>query len=83
MGVNKLTDSILLALLLMLVIFGGYAVLTDSLINSIIALSVYSINLTVIFLVLQAVDVAMTEAVIGAGMITSFFIITINKTEEK
>ena len=78
-----MTNSILLALLLLLVVFGGYAVLTDSLINSIIALSVYSINLTVIFLVLQAVDVAMTEAVIGAELITSFFVITINKTEDR
>ncbi len=72
----------LVVLLLFLVVVGVYAILTRSLIASVIALSVFSTTLTVIFLILQAVDVAMTEAVIGAGLVTSFFVVTINKTEE-
>lgn len=73
---------VLLAIFLFfLIVLAAYAIFAESLIISVITLSIFSITLTVIFLILQAVDVAMTEAVIGAGMVTSFFIITINKTE--
>lgn len=75
-------EMLIVPLLCLLVIFGIYTIFARSLIISVITLSIYSITLTVIFLVLQAVDVAMTEAVIGAGLVTSFFVITINKTED-
>ncbi|AFG38356.1 hydrogenase subunit MbhD domain-containing protein [Spirochaeta africana] len=49
-------------------------------ITSIIVLSVFSILSTVVFAVMQAVDVAMAEAVIGAGLMTALFVTAISKT---
>jgi len=59
-----------------------YAILAHSLLGSIIALSAFSAAVTVVFVILQAPDVAMTEAVIGTGFVTAAFIVTLNKIEE-
>ena len=59
------------------------AVLLRGYITSIIVLSVFSIALTVAFAFLQAVDVAMAEAVIGAGLMTAIFVTTIGKTRRQ
>lgn len=76
-------ETILLnILLIMLLLTAIFAVFTDNLLNSVITLSIFSGILVVIFVVLQAPDVALAEAVIAAGLTTSFFIITINKTED-
>lgn len=48
--------------------------------NAVIILSVFSFCTTVIFAILQAVDVAMAEAVIGAGFLTTIFVVAIGKT---
>lgn len=69
-------------LLLFLLAAAAYAVFSRSLLSSIIALSVLSADVAVLFVVLQAPDVAMTEAVIGTGLVTAIFIITLNKIEE-
>jgi len=58
-----------------------YAILARSLLGSIIALSAFSAAVTVVFVILQAPDVAMTEAVIGTGFVTAAFIVTLNKIE--
>lgn len=76
---NNIIFYLLLAFLLVTAIT---AIFTRNLINSVISLSVFSGILVVIFVFLQAPDVALAEAVIAAGITTSFFIITINKTEE-
>ncbi len=68
-------------LLLFLLLTAFTAVFTDNIFNSVIVLSVFSGILVVVFIILQAPDVALAEAVIAAGLTTSFFIITINKTE--
>lgn len=75
-------DFIVIMLLLFLVATAMYAVLAREIIDSIIALSIFSINLTLVFVVLQAPDVAMTEAVIGVGLLTALFVVAVNKTEE-
>ncbi|MFP4686535.1 MAG: Na(+)/H(+) antiporter subunit B [bacterium] len=72
---------ILLGVLGFLILTAVYAIFTDSTINSIISMSVFSINLTVVFIIMQAPDVAMTEAVIGLGLVTAFYVVAINKTE--
>ena len=50
--------------------------------NAVIVLSVFSILSTVKFSFLQAVDVAMAEAVIGAGLMTALFVTAIGKTRK-
>ena len=59
------------------------AVLLRGYITSIIVLSVFSITVTVAFAFLQAVDVAMAEAVIGAGLMTAIFVTAISKTRRR
>lgn len=51
--------------------------------NAVIVLSVFSILSTVKFAFLQAVDVAMAEAVIGAGLMTALFVTAIGKTRRR
>lgn len=55
------------------------AVLARGYITSVIILSVFSILTTVAFAMLQAVDVAMAEAVIGAGLMTAIFVTAVNR----
>ena len=49
-------------------------------ITTVIILSVFSILCAVLFALLQAVDVAMAEAVIGAGFLTALFVTAVEKT---
>ncbi|TVR68432.1 MAG: DUF4040 domain-containing protein [Spirochaetaceae bacterium] len=51
--------------------------------NAVIILSVFSVLTTVKFTFLQAVDVAMAEAVIGAGLMTALFVTAISKTRKR
>ncbi|SIQ52174.1 Uncharacterized MnhB-related membrane protein [Alkalispirochaeta americana] len=56
------------------------AVLLKGPLASIILLSVFSVFSTILFALLQAVDVAMAEAVIGAGLMTALFVTALNRT---
>ena len=51
-----------------------YAVLTKRTINAVIASGVISLMASIIFLLVAAPDVAMTEATIGAGLTTVVFL---------
>ena len=55
------------------------AVLRDVL-GSIIAFSAYSLGIAVIWVFLRAPDVGLTEAAVGAGIMTVLFLLTIAKT---
>jgi uncharacterized MnhB-related membrane protein len=46
---------------------------------SIICLSLFSISLTALYLIYKAPDVALTEAVIGAGLTTALFMTAISQ----
>ncbi len=67
---------------LLLVLIGAalYAVRQKDLLYAVIATGVISLALTGLFLVLQAPDVALTEAAIGVALTTIIFIITIRNT---
>ncbi len=69
-----------LLLLGLLVCAAAGALLTKDLLTSILILSVFGIASTVVFAFLQAVDVAMAEAVIGAGLLTAAFVTALAKT---
>lgn len=77
-----MTTIVMGGLVLFLCTVAAYAVFSHVIIHAVVALSVFSITTAVIFVLLQAPDVAMTEAVIGAGLVTAFFILTLNKIEE-
>ncbi|TVQ26725.1 MAG: DUF4040 domain-containing protein [Spirochaetaceae bacterium] len=69
-----------IGLVILLVVIAIYAVLSKSVVAAIVAVGVFSFVVSVIFVVLQAPDVAMTQAVVGAGLTTAFFVIALDKT---
>lgn len=73
-------EIILYILLLLTVCSAIVVVFADNLVSSVIGLSIFSSSLVVIFVIFQAPDVALAEIVIGSGITTGLFIITIDKT---
>lgn len=61
---------------------GFMAVSTKKLINSIIYLSIMSMLAVVSFVIMKAPDVAITEAVIGSGLVTAIFVFTLFGAEK-
>jgi len=57
-----------------------YAVITKDLLSSAIAMGIASLTVSIMFLILQAPDVAITEASIGAGLTMAVFVYAIGKT---
>ncbi|MFW6305803.1 MAG: Na(+)/H(+) antiporter subunit B [Bacillota bacterium] len=66
-------------LLLLLIVSAFSAVIFDEEIISIICLSVFSASLTALYLIYKAPDVALAEAVIGAGLNTAIFMTAISQ----
>ena len=63
-----------------MVITAIFAVIQKDLLLAIIATSIISLILSILFYFLQAPDVALTEAAIGVALSTIIFIITLKKT---
>jgi energy-converting hydrogenase B subunit D len=72
----------ILIFFLLLIMLGAaiYAIVQKDLLYAVIATGVISLVLTVLFYLLQAPDVALTEAAIGVALTTIIFIITIRNT---
>ncbi len=68
-------------LILIMLISAAAAIIFKNLLNSVVATGLVSLIAAVLFYLLKAPDVAMTEAVIGAGLTTAIFVITLIKTE--
>jgi multicomponent Na+:H+ antiporter subunit B len=67
----------------LLVFVAGCALATAALrdvLGSIIAFSAYSLGIAVVWVFLRAPDVGLTEAAVGAGVMTILFLVTIAKT---
>ena len=71
-------DIILLGLA---VICAVAAVGVKDLLASVVLLAAFSLFMCLLWIEMGAVDVAFTEAAVGAGVTTVFFVITIYKTE--
>ena len=71
-------DIILLGLA---VICAVAAVGVRDLLASVVLLAAFSLFMCLLWVEMGAVDVAFTEAAVGAGVTTVFFVITIYKTE--
>jgi uncharacterized MnhB-related membrane protein len=73
---------ILISILLVLMIAAAiYAVVQKDLLYAVIATGIISLVLSILFYLLQAPDVALTEATIGVALTTIIFVITIRNTE--
>lgn len=68
------------ALLLLLVVCAAAAVRTRDLLASVILLCAYSLVMALIWTRLNAVDVALTEAAVGAGIVTVLLIAALGRT---
>ena len=64
------------------ILIGGLlAVLLDSMVSAVISAGLASLFASVVYVVLAAPDVAMTEASIGSGLTTMIFLYAIRKTQ--
>ncbi|MCX7991476.1 MAG: DUF4040 domain-containing protein, partial [Proteobacteria bacterium] len=70
-------------LLIFLIIFSVYSVRTKDLLSSIIILSAFSLVMTIVWTRLNAVDVAFTEASVGAGVSTIIFLSALSRTKRE
>lgn len=59
------------------------AIHMKSLLGAVIAVGVVSLFVSILFLILGAPDVAMTEAAIGAGLSTVIFLFALSRTVGK
>jgi uncharacterized MnhB-related membrane protein len=72
--------SLDLILLLFIVVLAVAAIQLRDLLSAIILLSGYSLLMALVWVELQSVDVAFTEAAVGAGATTAFLIAAIART---
>ena len=64
------------------ILVGGLlAVLLDNMVSAVISAGLSSLFASVVYVVLAAPDVAMTEASIGSGLTTMIFLYAIRKTQ--
>ncbi len=70
-----------LILIFIMIILAVAASLFKDLVNAVVVCAAVSLITSILFYFLQAPDVAMAEAAIGAGLTTAIFIIAIRKTE--
>lgn len=70
-----------LAVGIIMIVFAVMAISSKKLINSIIYLSLLSMLAVISFIFMKAPDVAITEAVIGSGLVTALFVMTLFSTK--
>ncbi|MCK4979060.1 MAG: DUF4040 domain-containing protein [Candidatus Delongbacteria bacterium] len=77
----EIQQGMIILLGIAMVIAAILAMHVKDLVSSIIAVGVVSLFASIIYLLLQAPDVAMTEAAIGAGLSTLIFLYALHKTK--
>ena len=79
-----IVQSILHVIVLVLIVVGGaLAVWFKDLISSVLALASASLLVALEFYMLQAPDVAIAEAGIGAALTTAIYVIAVRRTRRK
>ncbi len=79
-----IAQSILHVIVLVLIVVGGaLAVWFKDLISSVLALASASLLVALEFYMLQAPDVAIAEAGIGAALTTAIYVIAVRRTRRK
>ena len=80
---NTLTVLLVVLGAIMLIVGAWYVITRKDLLVATIASSIISLVLSVFFLILQAPDVALTEATIGVALTTIIFVVTIRNTKRQ
>lgn len=78
-----LTSILFIILSVVILIAGVASMLLRDLLASVISFAVLSLLLTIVFFLLNAPDVAIAEASIGAALTTVIFIISIKLTRRR
>jgi energy-converting hydrogenase B subunit D len=78
----ELQQGILVLMGAAMIVSAVVAMYTEDLVSSVIAVGVVSLFASILYLLLQAPDVAMTEAAIGAGLSTLIFLYALKKTRD-
>ena len=79
-----IAQSILQVLLLVLIVVGGVlAVWFKDLLSSVLALAAASLLVSLQFYLMQAPDVAIAEAGIGAALTTAIYVIAVRRTRRR
>jgi len=73
-------EIIVTILVLLMIVSAIAALIYKDLINAIIASCIVSLIASLLFYFLQAPDVAMAEAAIGAALVTGIFVIAVKRT---
>ncbi len=79
-------DLVLLAhlvILFFLICTALAAIVSKDLLDSVIIYNAYSFTIAVTYSILRAVDVAMTEAAVGAGLSSILFVAALCKTKRR
>lgn len=77
-----MNDYIILALGLLLLILAVAVIRCGSILGSIILMSAFSITTAVCFVMVAALDVAITEAIVGAGFVTALYLVALSKARD-
>ena len=72
-----------LVLLLLILMLSVFVIASKDLLHSVIALSSISMLSALLFVLLKAPDVAITEAAVGAGISTVIFVWAIRHTQKR
>lgn len=74
------TAPLALALLALLLVAGVTTAVTRNLLAVTVLFGVYSFGLAILWVLYRAPDVALTEAAVGAGVMTSLFLVVVSRT---
>ena len=66
-------------LFLFLIVLAVAASLSKSLLNTVLIFMSYSLVMSIIWVILESPDLAITEAAVGAGVTTVLFVLTLKK----
>jgi uncharacterized MnhB-related membrane protein len=76
-----IADIAHVVVLLIIICTGYLAIKLKDLLGAVISLSIMSLLLSLEFYILQAPDVAIAEAGIGAGLTTAIYVLAIRRTK--
>ncbi|MBQ7868008.1 MAG: DUF4040 domain-containing protein [Clostridia bacterium] len=74
-----MNDLLLLIVLGFLVVCAIATCLTRNLLSSVIIFMAYSVLMSIVWMILQSPDLAITEAAVGAGVTSILFFVTLKK----
>lgn len=72
-----------LIILIFLICTALAAIISKDLLESVIIYNAYSLTIAITYSILRAVDVAMTEAAVGAGVSSILFVAALCKTRRR